>query len=416
MNLGRNDPCHCGSGKKYKKCHLAEDEREERESRRQELAPEMSTGDIQSMLEFAESRPEIDRALKKLERHRPDFEKLLQDDAALSERATRLFGEPMFEPLWFTPDELAEALKAFGAPDTISEAAARAKMAEAIQSIATKEKRMFLGTRLMLLVRDLVAAMRFDDAWIVQLSAGSMIEETDSPNEFLTAMFLKGMERWAAVDNKLEREQLKMLGLTREELDSMTMEDLDRCVESLRADPVRCAELEAQLRGRVTPQAFDERIRHVEVEALRLIEEDGLVELLPTLDETGQWASLLHNRFLAMLDKYPNVPAPIPDEHPASKEAAELIWGTSSEMAIDLCTADRVNRFATAFRKVREEKFLGGEKKEAACLGAALALFERATDPGENPFLVQLCYSGIRFWASASSEEEKFHLPGGDVP
>lgn len=23
--LGRNEPCHCGSGKKYKKCHLAED-------------------------------------------------------------------------------------------------------------------------------------------------------------------------------------------------------------------------------------------------------------------------------------------------------------------------------------------------------------------------------------------------------
>ena len=22
MKLGRNDPCHCGSGQKYKKCHL----------------------------------------------------------------------------------------------------------------------------------------------------------------------------------------------------------------------------------------------------------------------------------------------------------------------------------------------------------------------------------------------------------
>ena len=22
LQLGRNDPCHCGSGKKYKKCHL----------------------------------------------------------------------------------------------------------------------------------------------------------------------------------------------------------------------------------------------------------------------------------------------------------------------------------------------------------------------------------------------------------
>ena len=24
--LGRNDPCWCGSGKKYKKCHMKEDE------------------------------------------------------------------------------------------------------------------------------------------------------------------------------------------------------------------------------------------------------------------------------------------------------------------------------------------------------------------------------------------------------
>ena len=32
--LGRNDACHCGSGKKYKKCHLEKDEiagRKERE-------------------------------------------------------------------------------------------------------------------------------------------------------------------------------------------------------------------------------------------------------------------------------------------------------------------------------------------------------------------------------------------------
>ena len=27
---GRNDPCWCGSGKKYKKCHLDEDQEKER--------------------------------------------------------------------------------------------------------------------------------------------------------------------------------------------------------------------------------------------------------------------------------------------------------------------------------------------------------------------------------------------------
>ena len=32
-NLGRNDPCHCGSGKKYKQCHLVADEAAAREER-----------------------------------------------------------------------------------------------------------------------------------------------------------------------------------------------------------------------------------------------------------------------------------------------------------------------------------------------------------------------------------------------
>ena len=31
--LGRNDPCHCGSGKKYKQCHLDKDEAAAREAR-----------------------------------------------------------------------------------------------------------------------------------------------------------------------------------------------------------------------------------------------------------------------------------------------------------------------------------------------------------------------------------------------
>ncbi len=33
MKIGRNDPCHCGSGNKYKKCHQAEDEARAREEK-----------------------------------------------------------------------------------------------------------------------------------------------------------------------------------------------------------------------------------------------------------------------------------------------------------------------------------------------------------------------------------------------
>ena len=32
-DLGRNDPCHCGSGKKYKQCHLEKDEAAARKAR-----------------------------------------------------------------------------------------------------------------------------------------------------------------------------------------------------------------------------------------------------------------------------------------------------------------------------------------------------------------------------------------------
>jgi hypothetical protein len=37
---GRNDPCHCGSGKKYKQCHLTADEAKQRQARAKAAAAE----------------------------------------------------------------------------------------------------------------------------------------------------------------------------------------------------------------------------------------------------------------------------------------------------------------------------------------------------------------------------------------
>jgi hypothetical protein len=36
--LGRNEPCHCGSGRKYKQCCLAKDEEKERAARAKDVA------------------------------------------------------------------------------------------------------------------------------------------------------------------------------------------------------------------------------------------------------------------------------------------------------------------------------------------------------------------------------------------
>jgi hypothetical protein len=46
VNLGRNDPCHCGSGKKYKQCCLGTDEEKARVARAKaaEEAPAPAAG------------------------------------------------------------------------------------------------------------------------------------------------------------------------------------------------------------------------------------------------------------------------------------------------------------------------------------------------------------------------------------
>jgi len=56
MKIGRNDPCHCGSGKKYKACHLEKDEAKEREARAKAAAAEKPAADA----EPAEAAPAKD--------------------------------------------------------------------------------------------------------------------------------------------------------------------------------------------------------------------------------------------------------------------------------------------------------------------------------------------------------------------
>ena len=71
-DLGRNDPCYCGSGKKYKKCHLREDEAAEREARESAAADdaiEVPAGET----EQAETEPkQTDQPWKRsVQTHKP---------------------------------------------------------------------------------------------------------------------------------------------------------------------------------------------------------------------------------------------------------------------------------------------------------------------------------------------------------
>ena len=57
MKIGRNDPCHCGSGQKYKKCHLPKDDAE----RSAELAALAATAAAAQATADAEAEAEAEK-------------------------------------------------------------------------------------------------------------------------------------------------------------------------------------------------------------------------------------------------------------------------------------------------------------------------------------------------------------------
>src|SRR6266516_4373435 len=151
INPGRNDPCHCGSGKKYKKCHLDADQRSHSGIRQSQPRLELPAGYVavenmakllrrlseqgsarerkefaellsktEPLLEYLERREEIEAASAKLEAHRSEFEELAADWDRFMDLTEAVFAEECFAPLRFTASEVQSAFDHVGYPATLS--------------------------------------------------------------------------------------------------------------------------------------------------------------------------------------------------------------------------------------------------------------------------------------------------------
>src|SRR6266496_4305243 len=127
INPGRNDPCHCGSGKKYKKCHLDADQRSRvgiSQSQPGSDSPSASAGvehlpkllrqlsgqgstrarkelgellsETEPILEYLRRQGEIEAAAAALEEHRPEFEALATDEHRYLALAQSVFADETF--------------------------------------------------------------------------------------------------------------------------------------------------------------------------------------------------------------------------------------------------------------------------------------------------------------------------------
>ena len=436
IHLGRNDPCHCGSGKKYKKCHLDADQRS-RAGFRQSLpdsdwASASATiedlpkllrrlashgpardrnefgevlSEMEPILEYLACQGEIEAAGAKLEEHRSEFEALVADEHRYLALVQSVFAEETFAPLRFAAADVQRAFDHVGYPATLlPDDRTLEILRAAILRAADKDRRMRLARSLLLHLPRFVATGRHLEAWLLQCSAQQTAEQHGESNPFLFEMFSYGYDAWAADKQAKDESLLRELGLNPDSLRSMSLDELDSWIESEGSDAAKSEALEAFFRE--NPHLREESIANLqslERNATRLLERDDSRFLHLPNEDIHPWLT----RFIERASQQGFLAGMV--DGALTKESArnmfeELVLPLMSEMAESMFTRDRILQLIAALRKYRDERFAASDKTAAGYAMGAIHYLERGDRPGENTFLVFLCWVSLRSAIKAASE------------
>jgi hypothetical protein len=427
--IGRNEPCHCGSGKKYKHYHLALDEQERAATRPAPPAPNPApdpvdiakipamlktlsrTGpardraefaDLQAMigpvLAFVENQEEIEAASTELEAHRAEFEQLLADPQAYMDRALALFKDERFAPMRATVADIRRAFDQVGYPaNTASDERTIETLCAAILHLADKNRRTRYSTELLLHLPAFVTAGRYLDGWIIQQCADQTGEIEDKPNPFLLAMFYHGYDAWVAEKRAETDSTLRTMGLDPERLPTMKLDELDAWVQAQGADPAQTAKMEALMQQH--PELRSEAIANLEAmerDSARLLDQPDAASLHLSPAEFGPWLKTLNEHLLEALKKEAIEPETTLTPALASQLLENVMLPVLREMAQAIFTPARIQQLIGQIREYRKQQFAAGNKTMAACALGAITSLEREDEPRLNNFLISLCYVTLK--------------------
>ena len=434
--IGRNDPCPCGSEKKYKRCCMAEDERRAaaaspdaevpstprdihqvtgllRElagkgpaTKRAEYARLLA--ETQPLLTYMEREPEIEAAAKAIEPHRPDFLKLANDERAYLKRAHALFAEERFAPLRFTADDVQRAFDKVGQPPHMaSDDRFVESVRAAILHLADKTLRSRLAMNLWLHLPDYVAAGRWLDAWVIQHCAFLTSDVPEESNSFLFQMFSPGYDAWAEQQRARDGALLGELGMDLKRLQGMDLDELDAWMQEQMADPARKAQMEALLLANpeqrdMASASLDEMAR----ESTKLLEREDASALLLAPEEIERWLPILNERWAGIAGQLQEISGNAAPDEATNQIIVETILPLFGEMAGHIFTPDRIRQLIAQLKTYRNERFAAGEKKIAVSTLGAITYLEREDDPSRNSFLISLCYASLRRLPKTASGPE----------
>jgi hypothetical protein len=421
IQLDRNDPCHCGSGKKYKKCHLEADQRNRapvRESqpepglepmsydpgkvataiqRLSEQGPVQDRQAFRAILEepvfqYVARREEIDAATAQLEAHRAEFEKLLADVPRYSDLVRSVFSEECFAPLRFSASDVQDAFDKVGYPAMMSrDDQTVERLRAAILHIADDKCRKDLSMRLLLQVPEFVAAGRYLEAWVIQLAIYETAEKAEESNGFLFCMFSHGYDAWAVNRKAADEALLLQLGLDPKALQGMDPEKLHAWMQAQRLDPANTAMIEEVLRKNPHLQAESAaNLEAMERNSAKLLEREDSRFLLLTEEETEPWYTRFCEDFNEQECSFD------PESEAGSRKVFdELVLPLVREMAESIFTPERIQQLLRDLKEYQSDLFKAGDVVNSNLVLGAITYVEREDSPGLNTFLISLCWRSI---------------------
>jgi hypothetical protein len=350
------------------------------------------------IMDSLKRQEEISAAVTALEPHRAEFCKLVEDKAAYLERSQALFAEERFSRFRFTAADVRRAFERVGYLGHIGvDEKAVETIRAAILFLADAERRKELARELAGHIPHYVAAGRYLDGWIVQRCAYATAEELGESNPFLFQMFSHGYNVWQEEQMATGEALLREAGFDIKRLRGLTFEEIEAELEAMQADPEKRARLEAILEANPDQRAqATTRLVSLERSSVKLLERQDARALLLPVEEIEPCMPVLNRRLESVMKGLPDVDA----DTPAGKEAARLfqeeLFLSIREMARMVFTPDRRARLLAELKKYRNERFAADDKNAAELAAGAIMSVEREEDPGENYFLVTLCFRSLQ--------------------
>jgi len=223
---GRNDPCHCGSGKKYKHCHFAADraaagqradadrsrlerleavghpsDNEIRELYHELTGRSLQAGPIpdqarETVTDVWRQRRLADRALVALAPERKQWEAYFRDRSEEFDAvAAELGRDPFFDRFVLTNANAHKVRRRLGEPPREDPAARRAYAAEAVGLSLDDEDRANFRQALLGRVPELIDAGRLREAYVMAVCAERAEDPKAPVSPFLEDVVMRSLRR-----------------------------------------------------------------------------------------------------------------------------------------------------------------------------------------------------------------------------